>query len=148
MAWSNSKVFCSFIEGALENTTAFDLDGDSFKVTLYDNSITPDQTVSLANSAAGAGVWATDIYDGTEWADGGVAMTIITHAYTAATWKWDANDVSSGSSATLTVYGCHVGDTTLSNYGISYHYFGGVQTVTDGTFTVAWNSSGVINAVL
>lgn len=59
MAWSNSKVFTIAIENMLENTAAMDLDSDTFKAALFDNSITPSQTVASASTAYGAGVWAS-----------------------------------------------------------------------------------------
>ncbi len=51
MAWSASKIFVATIEDILENTTAIDLNSDGFKIALYDNDITPDQTVTSANTA-------------------------------------------------------------------------------------------------
>ena len=59
MAWTNSKIFMAFVEDALENTAALALDTDIPKVALYDNDITPDQTVATANSIFNAGVWAS-----------------------------------------------------------------------------------------
>jgi hypothetical protein len=57
MAWSASKIFSSFVTDALNNTAALDLNSDTLKVALFDNSITPSQTVASASSAYGAGVW-------------------------------------------------------------------------------------------
>jgi hypothetical protein len=51
VAWSNSKVFTAFVKDTLDKTIDNDLDADTFKVALYDNDITPDNTVSSANSA-------------------------------------------------------------------------------------------------
>jgi hypothetical protein len=59
MAWSNSKIFVSTIEDILENTTAIDLNTDTFNVALFNDSITPSQTVASASTAFGAGVWAS-----------------------------------------------------------------------------------------
>ena len=44
-------------------------------------------------------------------------------------------------------FGCLVYDDTLAtpvvDQGVSYHYFGGSQSVTAGTFTIVWNTSGI-----
>jgi hypothetical protein len=146
MAWSNSKIFLALIEDALENTDAKALNSDAFKVALYDNDITPDQTVATASTVFNAGQWVSagnEVFDGAEWATGGVALTAVTSTRASNVYSFDAADSpSTGSSATLAnVFGCLVYDTTVSNRGVSYHYFGGVQRVTDGTFTVIWGTA-------
>lgn len=152
MAWSASAIFRAFITDALANVTAFDLSGtgvDTFKVALYDNDITPDKDVSAANSAYNAGQWAAsgnEVADGTEWDAAGepLASPALSNP-SGGVIMWDATDtVSGGTSATLAaVFGCLVYDDTLSDFGISYHYFGGTQSVTDGTFTVIWHANGL-----
>lgn len=151
MAWSNSKVFVAFLDAALANAQAFDLSGtpDTFKAALYDNDITPDNTVAIANTAYNAGQWTAagnEVADGTEWDAGGEPLVSPALTITTGTLKWDANDTaSSGTSATLAaVHGCLVYDDTLAGkYGICYNYFGGAQSVTDGTFTIIWSSNGI-----
>lgn len=151
MAWSASKVFPSFIENALANAVAFDLSGtgiDTFKVALYTSSVTPDNTVSLANSAYNAGVWGTanEVYDGTEWDQAGEPLTGAALSTTSATVKWDGTDTPSGGSSFTTssaAHGCLVYDDTLSDYGICFNYFGGPASVTDGTLTIVWSSNGI-----
>jgi hypothetical protein len=153
MAWSASKIFVSFIEDALENTAALDLNSDTFKAALYDNDITPDQTAATANTIYNAGQWTAagnEVADGAEWAAGGVALTGVTFAPTAAVLKFDANDTpSTGSSATLAnVFGCLVYDDTVLDQGVCYNYFGGTNSVTDGTFTIVWNAAGIFTLTL
>jgi hypothetical protein len=153
MAWSASKIFVTFLEDALENTAAYDLNApDTFKVALYNNSITPDNTVSTANRAYNAGVWANtnEVSDGTEWDAAGEPLTTPTSTTAAAVYTFDAdNTPSGGSSATLaSVYGCLVYDDTVGDSGMCYNYFGGTNSVTDGTFTVVWNSSGIFTLTL
>ena len=57
MAWANSKVFGAVLEDVLENTTAIDLNADTFKAALYNNTTAPDETVTAANSAYAVGQW-------------------------------------------------------------------------------------------
>lgn len=152
MAWSNSKIFRQFLADAVLNTAAFDLDTDTFKVALYDNDITPDNDVTAANSAYNAGQWATagnEVFEAGQWAQGGVALTSPTiNVGTADVVFWDASDTASGSAADLAaVFGCLVYDDTLTtpvaDQGICYNYFGGSNSVVNGTFTVVWNANGI-----
>lgn len=147
MAWSNSKLFMATIEAIYENAAAIDTDADTFKAALYNNSITPDQTVTLANTAYNAGQWASanEVSDGTNWDAGGEPLTSVTSGFSSNVYTFDAaNTPQSGTTCTLAnVYGCLVYDDTVSDYGISFHYFGGAQSVTSGTFTIVWNASGI-----
>jgi hypothetical protein len=152
MAWSNSKIFRQFLADAVLNTAAFDLDTDTFKVALYDNDITPDNDVTAANSAYNVGQWATtgnEVFEAGQWAQGGVALTSPTiNVGTADVVFWDAADTASGSAADLAnVYGCLVYDDTLTtpvaDQGICYNYFGGANSVVNGTFTVQWSANGI-----
>lgn len=152
MAWSASKIFMSFLEDVFENTTAIDLNSDTFKIALYDNDITPDQTVASASAAYNAGQWASagnEVSDTTEWPVTGQALGSVTSAFSSNVFTFDAADeVSDGTSATLAnVYGCLIYDDTITtpvaDPGICYLYFGGVNSVTDGTFTVQFNASGI-----
>ena len=148
MAWSASKIFSATITDLMNNTTAIDLNTDaSIKVALFNDSITPDQTVASASTAFGAGVWATgEVFDGAEWATGGVALASVTSSFTTNVYSFDAANTASGSSATLAaVFGCEVYDDTITtpvaDQGLCYNYFGGTNSVTDGTFTVIWGTA-------
>lgn len=147
MAWTNSKMFMATIEAVWENAHAIDLDADTFKAALYNNSITPDQTVALANTAYNVDQWATanEAYDSTNWDQGGEPLTSITSGFSSNVFTFDAADTPQGGATTTlaNVYGCLVYDDTVSDYGVSFHYFGGAQSVTSGTFTIVWNASGI-----
>lgn len=142
-------MFVAFIEASLENAQAFNLASDTLKIALYDNDITPDATVALANTAYNAGQWSSagnEVSDTTEWPVTGQALGTVTSTITSNVWKLDAADeVSDGTSATLAnVYGSLIYDDTVAgDYGVCYLYFGGVNSVTDGTFTVSFNASGI-----
>jgi hypothetical protein len=157
MAWTNSKIFTAYIHDVLTNLTAMDLDTDAvFNAALFDNTVTPSQTVSAANSAYGAGVWAAGgvVDTGTSapagWPAVGRPLASITvSAATVNPITFDANDtVSANAVTTLTnAYGCLVYDDTIAapvaDQGVCYNYFGGANTVTLGTFTIVWNTSGI-----
>lgn len=159
MAWSNSKMFRATLANYLGLTTGFamDLDADSFKVALYDNDITPDNDVTAANTAYNVGQWVTtgnEVFQAGQWAQGGVALTSQSlNSATADAVFFDAADTASGSAATLAnVYGCLVYDDTLTtpvaDQGLCYNYFGGTNSVTNGTFTVVWHANGILRFTL
>lgn len=153
MAWSASKIFTAYVHDVLTNLTAMDIDTDAnIKVALFADSITPSQTVSAANSAYGAGVWASGgVSDVTGWP--AVGRDLVTPTVTAATVtpvKFDADDtVSANATTTLAACnGCLVYDDTITtpvaDQGICYNYFGGPASVTSGQFTIVWSGSGIM----
>lgn len=156
MAWTNSKIFRPFLADVLGNVAAFDLDADAFKAALYNNSITPDNDVTSSNSAYNVGQWATaqEVYESGQWAQGGVALgSVVLNSATADVVFFDAADTASGSAADLAnVYGCLVYDdsltTPVADQGVCYNYFGGANSVTNGTFTVQWHANGIFRFTL
>jgi hypothetical protein len=155
MAWANSKIFQQFVADVMNRANGlFDLDADAHKAALFDNTITPSQTVSAANSAYGAGVWAAGgVFDASGWPAVGRPLVSVTSSVSAAVYTFDAADtVSANSTTTLTnVFGTQVYDDTaaaVADQGICYNYFGGANTVTNGTFTIVWNASGIFALTL
>lgn len=153
MAWTNSKIFRPYLADLVGNVTAMDYDADTVKLAIYNNTITPDNDVTAVNSAFNVGQWATaqEVADGAEWPTGGLTLGSKTIGVgTADTVTIDAADAASGSSATLAnVYGGLVYDDTIAapvaKQGFCYLYFGGVQSVTDGTMTVVFSPSGLMS---
>jgi hypothetical protein len=147
---SNSKVFSAFITDAFNNTAALDLNSDTIKVTNFGNSGTPDQTVSAANSAYAVGQWVTgNEVTATGWPAGGNALASIASGFSSNVFTFDAADRAGGASDTITnAYGCEVYDDTLTtpvaDQGICYLAYGGANSVTSGTFTIVFNSSGIV----
>jgi len=152
MAWSASKIFSAFITDCLNNTAALDLNADTVTVALYDNDITPDQTAATASTLYNAGQWVTtgnEVFEAGQWAQGGVNLASVTSAFTSNVYTFDAADTASGSAADLAnVYGCLVYDNTTGDQGICYNYFGGANSVVNGTFTVVWSGSGIFALTL
>ena len=153
MAWSNSKIFSQFVLAALDRTTDHDLDTNTPKVALYDNDITPDNTVALASSAYNTGQWTAagnEVSEAGQWAAGGVVLAGHDVTTSSTTVTYDANPTASGSAADLAnVYGCLVYNDTITtptaDPGICYNYLGGSNSVVNGTFTVVWNASGILS---
>lgn len=156
MAWSNSRFFRATYADVFDNTTAVDLGSDVPKVALYNNTITPDQNATSANTAYNVGQWATaqEVFQAGQWAQGGVAVSGTSlNSGTAGVVFYDTNDTASASAFTgSSITGCLVYDDTLTtpvaDQGLSFHYFGGSNSITSGTFTVIWNANGHWRATL
>ena len=56
MAWSNSKIFSAAVEDVWEDTFSPNVDSDNLKAALFDNTITPSQTVASSATAYAGGV--------------------------------------------------------------------------------------------
>src|SRR5512144_3354897 len=96
MAWPNSKIFSAFVADAFNGTAAFDVDTDALKAALFDNTITPSQTVAAASTAYGAGVWASGgVSDASGWPAAGRPLASVTWAQASATVTYDAADTVS-----------------------------------------------------
>lgn len=150
MAWSASKWFQAAVTDALNSTASLNVDADTLKAALFDNTITPDRTVSSANSAYGAGVWASGgVSDASGWPAAGRTLGSVTSTASAGTYTLDAADTASANSTTTLSanYGCLVYNDTLTtpvaDQGVCFIYFGGSNSVTSGTYTIVWNSSGI-----
>lgn len=159
MSWSASKIFAAFISDKLNQTTLMDLGTDALiEVALYNDSITPSNTVTSANTAYAAGVWTAgsspNVQDSTSGNAGWpyVGRPLVTKTLTdgtTATFKFDADDTVSADSHTslASVYGALIYDESISSpvdqQGVCYIYFGGTNSVTEGTFTVVWNAAGI-----
>lgn len=131
------------------------LGADAVKGALYGNSGTPDKDAALTltgyNASTSAWVTANEVSD-TNWAAGGrtLANKTLTTPSTGV-FMFDADDLTGAGNVTLSnVYGIlhyddviTVGTGGIAKQGICFNYLGGPQSVTAGTFTVIYNSSGV-----
>lgn len=152
MAWSNSKIFSAYITNSLNRTTAFDADADTIKAALFDNTITPSQTVASASTGYGAGVWASGgVADAVSWPAAGIALSSVASGFSSNVYTFDAADTTSNDSTTdlTNVYGTLVyDDTVASDLGLCYIYLGGANTVVNGVFTIVWASGGIFSITL
>ena len=155
--WTNSKVFSAFVTDAFNKAKGWNLGSDTIEAALFDNSITPDQTVASASTAYGAGVWASGgVSDASGWPALGRPLQSLSSGFTSATYKFSAaSTVSANNTTTLSgTYGCLIYDHTttspagVTDQGICFNYFGGSNSVTSGTFTIVWNASGIFTVAL
>lgn len=162
MAWTVSALFREWPKSILgQGQTAAvlpagyaGLGADAVKVSLHNNTITPDKDAALASTGFNTGQWATtnEVVDATNWVSGG--RTLASKTFTtpsSGVAMFDAADLAGGGAVTLAnVYGCFVYDDTvtagtggIADQGVCFNFFGGAQSVTAGTFTIVWNANGI-----
>src|SRR6478752_1383106 len=118
MAWTNSKIFSAFPTDSFNSTASLNIDADALKAALFDNSITPSQTVASASTAYGAGVWASGGQSSsTSWPAVGRPLASVASGFSSNVYTFDAADtVSADANCTLSgTYGCLVYNDTLAS---------------------------------
>lgn len=154
MAWTDSRVFRSFLTDTLAGTAVFDLDApsDTYKLALFNNTVVPDKDASSANSRYGTPatfVTGNEVTDATNWVAGGKAITGLTvSAPSTGVVMVDCTDVASGGNVTLTgFFGGLVYDDTkaapVAKQAVCFNYFGGTQTVTANPFSAVIDPNGL-----
>lgn len=156
MAWADSRVFREWITGPMfqsSGTGYTGLDSDGVKAALFNNDVVPDRDAVVGSTGFNTGTWVTadEVVDVTNWVSGGRSLASKTFTTpSTGVVMFDAADLAGGGTVTLTnAYGCLVYDDaitagTVADQGISFNYFGGVQSVTAGTFTIIWNANGIV----
>lgn len=156
MAWTDSRVFREWILGPMmqaAGTGYTGLDSDTLKAALFDNTVTPDKDAAVTATGYNTGTWTTarEVTGGANWAAGGRVLTGASFTSPdSGVAMFDAADLAAGGSLSLTnAYGCLLYDDTLTggtvaDQGVCFLYFGGPQSVTAGSFSIIWNSNGII----
>lgn len=139
------------------------LSADTVNVALFNNTVSPDASAAVASTGYNTGTWTTgnEVIDsvgpGTNWAAGGRALASKTYTVltagsqtTASGIAFDAADLAGAGNVTISgAFGCLVYDSTVATgntvakQGLCFNYFGGSQSVTAGSFTVVFDSTGV-----
>jgi hypothetical protein len=140
MAWSVSGLFVPTWLDLLDTTQlAIDLDLETHKIALYNNTETPNYSSQTAYSA-------TNEVTGTNWPAGGVALTgtTITESPTGSL-MFDATDISVASATFTNAYGAKIyADALAGDNLIAGVYFGGsAYSPNNGTFQITWAAAGI-----
>jgi hypothetical protein len=154
MAWTVSGVFEAWFEQAYQvsGTGYTGLDSDVVNVALFNATPTPDKTVVVGSTGFNTGQWVTanEVTDATNWVSGGRALASKTFTSpSGGVFMFDAADLAGGGNMTVAgvlgvmVYDNSITAGTVAKQGHSFHYLGGSQSVTAGTFTVVWNANGL-----
>jgi hypothetical protein len=152
VAWTTSYVVPSTLVSALQsNASRINLDlssaGTGFNVALFSNAVVPN--VDTDPQSYGVAPWNTAEVTGTNWAAGGVAVSLsgagLTHQ-SGGNLKFTTGNVSVANTTISTgVYGCLIYSSTLSpNAAVCAVWFGGSgYTTSSGTFGITWPASGI-----
>lgn len=135
----------------VSGTSYTGLDSDTVNVALYNNTTAPDKDVAANLTGYNTGQWVTgNGVSDTNWP--AVGRPLASKTFTTPStgvFMFDAADTAGAGNVTLAnAYGCLVYDDaisggTVADQGITFHYFGGAQSVTAGTFTVVWHANGL-----
>jgi len=132
-----SGIYNAFKEDLMLGDVNLGSGGDTIKVGLLDNS----HSFTSTNTVWGD-ISANEI-SGTGYTAGGA--TLASQSVTVgSTTYFDAADTA-WTSASFTAYHAAIYDTTNTSSLVCSIDFGGAQTVTNGTFTIQWNASGIIS---
>jgi hypothetical protein len=141
MAWTVSGLYVATFLDALDTTQlALDLDLDTHKIALYNNTDTPNY------SAETSGYSATNEVTGTNWPAGGVAVGTATLTESpAGTLMFDAADISVANATFTAARGGKIyADALAGNNYICGVYFGGSDySPNNGTFQIQWAGTGI-----
>ncbi len=148
MAVTASGLYLTTWKSALNGTIVLNLDLETHKLALFNNTITPNFNT---DTAYGVAPYNANEVSGTGWAAGGVALTTTTLdiTTTSGTFVYDAADVSVAST-TLTNARCALiyADALAGNDAFLLVNFAADFSTVNGTFGIQWAapaSGGVFN---
>lgn len=142
MSWTVSGLYVATYRDVFDLTQlALDLDADTHKIALYNNTETPNYT------GAGETAYAvTNEVTGTNWSAGGVVLAgaSLTEDPTGSI-KFDATDISVASCTFSNAYGGKIYDANAAgDWLICGIWFGGsAYSPNNGTFQITWATAGI-----
>ncbi len=143
MAVTASGLFFPTWRDILDTTQlAVDLDLETHKVALFQDSITPNFST---DTAYGVAPFDSGEVSGTGYTAGGKVLTTTTVTEDpTGSLKWDADDVS-WTSSTITDAKCGLiyADALAGNNAILLVSFGALFSTSNGTFTIQWAAGGI-----
>lgn len=133
-----SGIYDDFKEDLMVASVNLAVGQDVLRVALMDNVHT-----FVASDSVWANVLGNEI-TGTNYVANGEILANQAVSVAANTATFDGDDVT-WLTATFTAYHAVIYDVTNTNSLVCTIDFGGAQSVAAGTFTIEWNSSGIIS---
>jgi len=131
-----NDIYPSFKEWMADGT--LDLDNDSFKIMLLDDSHAFNAAHDLIADISGNEI------SGTGYSAGGASLASVTWVRAADVVTFDAANPT-WTTATFSAWFAVIYDDTVADDPLVCQIdFGGEQSVTAGTFTIQFNASGII----
>jgi len=139
VAWGGSGWYADTWKLAMGTTQlAIDLDLDTHKLALYDNSLTPDFSATAPQYST------TNEIVGTAYTAGGKVVTGTALTVSSGILIWDGDDVSWAASTLTGVRGgiIYADALTNNNLIIGIDFTTGYST-SDGALLVSWSAQGI-----
>jgi len=130
-----NMIYNSFKEYMADGS--IDLDNDAFKVMLLTKSYTANASHTKIASVSGNEI------SGTGYTAGGGTLDSVTWTRSGTKVTFDAADEAWTSATFTAAYAAVYDDTHASDLLVCLFDFSGSQSVTNGTFTLQWGSSGI-----
>lgn len=157
MAWTESGLYYATWRDMLKNVIAGDLTLTSQKISLADNTVTPDFI-----SGTDPSTWSsTGEMTGTGWVTGGIALSAAAAGGTSCaptvtqtpskTLMWDLGNVAVSGTTVGPAFGAFFYFDSLAPKAMSLGlYFGGAgySTLSGGTWTITFNVLGLTTIVM
>jgi hypothetical protein len=142
--WYGQAIMQAFGSGVAGNAPNIDFLSDTIKVMLCTSLYTPSQDTHVFHSDI-----TNEVANGNGYTTGGATLANKTLGYTGATnvIKFDADDVAWAASTITARYAVIYDDTPATSETkplLGYVDFGQNESTTNGTFTIAWNSGGIL----
>lgn len=148
MAISASGIYVvTFLGGLGSGQIGLNLDADTHKVALFNNSLTTPNFTT--DTAYGAAPYNANEVSGTGYTAGGVTLLTATLTGLAGVATFDAADVSWTSSTITAAKGALIyADALAGNQAIVLVNLGADYSTTAGTLAITWSASGIANFTL
>ena len=155
MGWSTSNMSGAGVSALIGGTfygTGQTYSGDTVNAALYGTTPTPNKDDTFAHNAynGSGGQWVTaNEITGTGYTAGGNAIGTKTNSEASGLVSVGAANTSWTTATFSGVFGDLVYDNTITNKNAyCWNYFGGTQSVTSGTFTIAWNGGNIFTVTI
>ena len=121
--------------------------GNTFNLCLIKGTLTGTYGAASTNYSNVTGN-SDEVGNSGTYAAGGSALTNITPQTSGTTAYWSFSTPVQWTGATISAEGCMIYNTSSSNKAVGVFDFGGVQSVTNGTFSVNMPTNNNTNAIL
>lgn len=144
MAFPASYVNGRTMKDHMDGTITLNLDTDTIKVALFTDAVTGAD--KNASESYGSGAWASNEVSSANYTAGGQSLANPTlQGPTGGVFIFKDSSVSlSWNDVTFDVRGALVYDSTVSNRVLAAINFGENKTVSEGTFTIFWDTTNFI----
>lgn len=143
MAITTSGLYYNTFNRMMFNLAAIDLNAETYKGALFNNTVTTPNFDTDTYYAVGA--YAGNEVTGTGWATGGVALTGTAMSVISGTLWQDASDVSVASTTLTNARGYLWHATGVTEECIVLVNFGADYSTNNGTFGITWATNGIFS---